>query len=45
MRLPPPKICRLASRLFAQMGSVDKDAEVARDKLNQLMAEHGLTSK
>ena len=43
MNLPPPKICQLASKLFAQMGSSGKDADVARDKLRQLMEEHGLT--
>jgi Protein of unknown function (DUF3631) len=43
MNLPPPKICQRARKLFAQIGSSGKDAEVARDKLIQLMAEHGLT--
>jgi hypothetical protein len=43
MNLPPPKICQLASKLFAQMGSSGKDADVARDKLRQLLDEHGLT--
>jgi hypothetical protein len=43
MNLPPPKICQLASKLFAQMGSSGKDADVARDKLRQLLEEHGLT--
>jgi Protein of unknown function (DUF3631) len=43
MNLPPPKICQLASKLFAQMGSSGKDADVAREKLRQLLEEHGLT--
>ncbi len=43
MTLPPPKVCRRIRRLFAQMGSSGKDAEVARDKLTQLLVEHGLT--
>jgi hypothetical protein len=43
MNLPPPRICQLARKLFAQMGSSDKDADVARDKLRLLIEEHGLT--
>ena len=43
MNLPPPKICQLACKLFAQMGSSGKDADVAREKLRQLLEEHGLT--
>jgi hypothetical protein len=30
-------------KLFRQMGSSDKDGDVARHKLNELLAEHGLT--
>jgi triphosphoribosyl-dephospho-CoA synthetase len=43
MTLPPPKVCDRIRKLFAQMGSSGKDAEVARDKLNQLLVEHGLS--
>jgi hypothetical protein len=43
MNLPPPKICQLASKLFAQMGSSGRDADVAYEKLRQLLEEHGLT--
>jgi hypothetical protein len=43
MNLPPPKICQLASKLFAQMGSSRKDADVAHEKLRKLLEEHGLT--
>jgi hypothetical protein len=42
MNLPPPKICKRAKKLFAQMGSSGNDADVARDKLRQLLEEHGL---
>jgi hypothetical protein len=38
-----PKICRRIRKLHAQIGSSGKDAEVARAKVNQLLAEHGLT--
>jgi hypothetical protein len=43
MSLPPRRICQLASKLFAQMGSSGKDGDVAREKLRQLLEEHGLT--
>jgi Protein of unknown function (DUF3631) len=43
MTLPPPKVCDLIRKLFAQMGSSGKDAEVAREKLTQLLVEHGLS--
>ena len=43
MTLPPPKVCQRIRKLFAQIGSPGKDAEVAREKLIQLLAEHGLT--
>jgi hypothetical protein len=43
MNLPPRKVCRRIWKLLAQMGSTSKDAEVAQTKLNQLLAEHGLT--
>ena len=43
MNLPPPRICQLARKLFAQMGSSGRDADVAREKLRQLLEEHGLT--
>jgi hypothetical protein len=43
MTLPPPTVCNRIRKLFAQMGSSDKDAEVARQKLNELLTEHGLT--
>jgi hypothetical protein len=43
MKLPPPEICLRAKKLFAQMGSSGKDAEVAREMLNRLIEEHGLT--
>jgi hypothetical protein len=43
MTLPPPKVYRRMRKLFAQMGSSGKDAEVARDKLTQLLTEYGLT--
>jgi Protein of unknown function (DUF3631) len=43
MTLPPPNVCRRIRKLHAQMGSSGKDAEVARHKLNRLLAEYGLT--
>jgi hypothetical protein len=43
MNLPPPKICQRAKRLFAQMGSSGRDAEVAGEMLKHLIEEHGLT--
>jgi hypothetical protein len=43
MNLPPPKICQRAKKLFAQMGSSGRDAEVAGEMLKQLIEEHGLT--
>jgi hypothetical protein len=43
MSLPPPKVCERARKLFAQIGSSGKDAEVAHEKLKQLPAEQGLT--
>jgi hypothetical protein len=43
MTLPPPSVCRRIRKLHAQMGSSGKDGEVARNKLNALLAEHGLT--
>jgi hypothetical protein len=43
MTLPPPKICQPIRKLDAQIGSSSKDAEVAREKLNQTLAEFGLS--
>ena len=43
MTLPPPSVCRRIRKLHAQMGSSGKDGEVARNKLNVLLAEHRLT--
>jgi hypothetical protein len=43
MTLPPPKVCERIRKLFAQMGSAGKDADVAKRKLDQLLAEHGLS--
>jgi hypothetical protein len=43
MSLPSPKIIHLIRKLFAQMGSPDNDAEVARRKLNKILAEYGLS--
>ena len=43
MTLPPPKVCERIRKLFAQMGSAGKDADVARRKLDQLLAEYGLS--
>jgi hypothetical protein len=43
MTLPPPKVCRRIRKLHAQMGSSDKDAEVARHKLIETLAEYGLS--
>jgi hypothetical protein len=43
MSLPPPKVCRRIRKLFAQMGSPGKDADVAREKLDQMLAEFGLS--
>jgi hypothetical protein len=42
MTLPPPKVCQRIRKLFAQMGSAGKDADVAKRKLEPLLAEHGL---
>jgi hypothetical protein len=43
MKLPPPKVCQRIRKLHAQIGSSGKDGDVAREKLNQLLAEHGLS--
>jgi hypothetical protein len=43
MTLPPPNVCRRIRKLHAQMGSSGKDGEVARNKLNALLAEYQLT--
>jgi len=44
MTLPPPKVCQRARQLFALIGSpVENEAEIARGKLNKLLAKHGLT--
>jgi len=43
MRLPPPKVCKRIRKLHAQIGSSGKDADVAKQKLSQLLSEHGLT--
>jgi hypothetical protein len=43
MNLPPPRICERAKKLFAQMGSSGRDAEVAGEMLKHLIKEHGLT--
>jgi hypothetical protein len=37
MTLPPPKVCQRIGKLFAQMGSAGKDADVGRRKLDQLL--------
>ena len=39
----PPNICQLARKLFAQIGSLGKDAEVAQEKLKRLLSGHGLS--
>jgi len=43
MTLPPPKVCQRIKKLHALMGSPGKDADVARQKLIELLAEHGLS--
>jgi hypothetical protein len=43
MTLPPPKVCNRIRKLHAQIGSSGKDADVAKEKLSQLLSEHGLT--
>jgi Protein of unknown function (DUF3631) len=44
MMPPPPKVCQRVRNLHAMMGSPSpKEAHNARDKLNHLLAEHGLT--
>ena len=43
MTLPPPKVCKRIRKLHAQIGSSGKDADVAKQKLSQLLSEHGLT--
>jgi Protein of unknown function (DUF3631) len=44
MTLPPPKVCRRIRQLFARVGSpYAGEAANARDKLNELLAKHGLT--
>jgi hypothetical protein len=43
MTLPPPNVCRRIRKLHAQMGSSGKDGEVARRKLNALLAEYQLS--
>src|SRR6516164_1901850 len=43
MTLPPPKGCKRIRKLHAQIGSSGKDADVAKQKLSQLLSEHGLT--
>jgi hypothetical protein len=43
MTLPPPKVCQRIRKLHAMVGSSSpKEAHNARDKLNHLLAEHGL---
>ena len=39
----PPKVCKRIRKLHAQIGSPGKDADVAKQKLSQLLSEHGLT--
>jgi len=44
MNLPPPKDCRRIRQLFGMLGSPNaNEASNARDKLNKLLAKHGLT--
>ena len=43
MTLPPPNVYRRIRKLHAQMGSSGKDGEVARRKLNALLAEYQLS--
>jgi hypothetical protein len=44
MNLPPPKICRRIRSLHALLGSSNaNEANNAREKLNKLLAEYGLT--
>jgi hypothetical protein len=44
MNLPPPKVCQRIRGLHGLIGSSNaKEAENARDKLNKLLAQHGLT--
>jgi hypothetical protein len=44
MPLPPPKVCQRIRKLHAMVGSSSpKEAHNAHDKLNHLLAEHGLT--
>ena len=43
MTLPPLKVCKRIRKLHAQIGSSGKDADVAKQKLSQLLSEHGLT--
>jgi hypothetical protein len=44
MTLPPPKVCQRIRKLHAMVGSSSpKEAHNAHDKLNHLLAEHGLT--
>jgi hypothetical protein len=43
MILPPPKVCQRIRKLHAKMGSSGKDGDVARQMLNELLAEHRLT--
>ena len=43
MTLPLPNVCRRIRKLHAQMGSLGKDGEVARRKLNALLAEYQLS--
>src|SRR6516164_6346233 len=44
MNLPPPKICRRIRSLHALLGSPNaNEANNAREKLNKLLAEYGLT--
>jgi hypothetical protein len=44
MTLPPPKVCRQIQKLHGLLGSSnDNEAAAARKKLNELLAEYGLT--
>jgi hypothetical protein len=44
MALPPPAVCRLILKLHAMCSSPNaNEASNAREKLNRLLAEHGLT--
>jgi hypothetical protein len=44
MTLPPPEICQRIRNLHAMMGSPnDNEANVARERLNKLLAKEGVT--